>query len=82
MMMPREELMQQQGHRLEAFAQAAFHVRQGHAVVARQRALVDRLERDGRDAASARVLLKQFSGSLEIFEEDYSRLKGELEHAG
>ena len=81
MMLLREEVMQQQDHRIEAFAQAAFHVRQGHAVVARQRVLVERLERDGRDAASARVLLKQFSGSLENFEEDYSGLKSELEHA-
>ncbi len=71
--------MQQQDHRLEEFAQAAFDVRQGHAIVARHLALVERLERDGQDATSARVLLKRFTGSLEIFEEDYTRLKTELQ---
>jgi hypothetical protein len=73
--------MQQQDQRLEEYANVAFSVRQGRAIVARHRALVERLERDGQDTTFAKLLLTQFVGSLEIFEEDYSRIKGELKHA-
>jgi hypothetical protein len=71
--------MQQQDHRLEEYANLAFSVRQGRAIVARHRTAIERLEREGRDASSAKRLLMQYTGSLQIFEEDYSRLKEELE---
>ncbi len=63
------------------YAQAAFYVRQGQAIIARQRTLIERLEQQGQDATSAKALLRQFAGCLEMFEEDYTRLKGELESA-
>ena len=81
MMLLREEVMQQQDHRIEAFAQAAFHVRQGRAIVARHRATIDRLQDHGQDTDAAKQRLKQLVGFLQIFEEDYSRLKGELADA-
>ena len=42
----------------------------------------DRLQGHGQDADAANQRLKQLVGFLQIFEEDYSRLKGELEDAG
>ena len=76
-----EEAMQQQNERLEEYAHVAFSVRQGRAIVARHRATIDRLQGHGQDTGAAKQRLKQLVGFLQIFEEDYSRLKGELEDA-
>ena len=73
-------VMQQQDHRMEAFAQAAIHVRQGRAIVARHRATIDRLQDHGQYTDAAKQRLKQLVG-FQIFEQDYSHLKGELEDA-
>jgi hypothetical protein len=74
--------MQQQDHRLEEYATAAFSVSQGRAIVARHRATIDRLERDGQDTDAETQRLKQLLGSLQMYEEDCTRLQGELEDAG
>ena len=73
-------VMQQQDHRMEAFAQAAIHVRQGRAIVARHRATIGRLQGHDQDTDAAKQRLKQLVG-FQIFEQDYSHLKGELEDA-
>jgi hypothetical protein len=76
-----KEAMQQQNERLEEYANVAFGVRQGRAIVARHRATIDRLQDTGQNTDAAKQRLKQLVGFLQIFEEDYSRLKGELEDA-
>ena len=77
----KEAMHQQQNERLEEYANVAFSVRQGRAIVARHRATIDRLQGHGQDTYAAKQRLKQLVGFLQIFEEDYSRLKGELEDA-
>ncbi len=74
--------MQQQDHRLEEYAAATFSVRQGQAIVARHRATIARLQREGHNTDAAGRRLKQVIGSLQMYEEDCKRLKGELEGAG
>ncbi len=73
--------MQQQDPRLEEYATAAFSVRQGQAIVARHRATIDRLQREGQDTHAEGRLLKQVIGSLQMYEEDCKRLEDELEDA-
>ncbi len=77
----REARMHQQDHRFEEYASAAFSVRQGLAIVARHRATIARLQRDGHDTDAARRRLKQLVASLQMYEEDCKRLEGELENA-
>ena len=76
----KEAMQQQQNERLEEYANAAFSVRQGRAIVARHRATIDRLQGHGQDTGAAKQRLKQLVG-FQIFEQDYSHLKGELEDA-
>jgi hypothetical protein len=73
--------MQQQDHRFEEYATAAFSVRQGRAIVDRYCARIDRLQREGQDADAARHRLNQLLGSLQLYEEDCMRLKGELQES-
>ena len=54
------------------------HVGQGEAIIARQRQIVDELERDGHDIEQARALLAPFLESQELHIADRDRLRGEL----
>jgi len=56
---------------------AERHVRQGRAVVERQREIVRRQNAVGADPTRSQLLLEQFEGSLAIFEDDLTRLIAE-----
>lgn len=46
------------------------HVKEGKRIVARQRELIAREKRAGRDTADSEILLSQFERTLAIFESD------------
>ena len=74
-------LFDQDRARLEQhLALAERHVAQGEAIIARQRRIVDELERDDHQdaAASARGLLIQFLELQKTHIADRDRLRGEL----
>jgi hypothetical protein len=56
---------------------AERHVREGRAVVERQREIVAKQIAAGRDATTSRLLLEQFERSLAIFEDDLAALLAE-----
>jgi cytidylate kinase len=58
--------------------QAEEHVALREQMVARQRALVAELARDGRDTHTAMMLLAQLEESLELRRPDRDRLRTEL----
>ena len=62
-------------------ALAERHVREGQQRVARQLRLMEELERDGHDIASARDLLHQFEMLQATFVADRDRVRGELVQA-
>jgi hypothetical protein len=59
-------------------AQAEQHVALGDQQVARQRALVAELERDGHDTQSSRDLLEQFEEMQKLHIANRDRLRAEL----
>ena len=59
-------------------AMAERHVREGQQRVAKQRRLMDELERDGHDITSARELLYQFESLQATFIADRDRVRDEL----
>lgn len=59
----------------DAVARAREHVLEGHTIVARQRALIERIRVQRRDPQEAEELLVRFEASLKIFEEDLERLE-------
>jgi hypothetical protein len=66
--------------KLERYLQEAEHnVAQSTMHVVEQNALVVRLERDGRDTADARRLLKLFEESRTLYLAEMDRLQRELE---
>jgi hypothetical protein len=62
----------------EHLRQARAHVELGKEHVIRQRALVERLERDGHDGTMARLLLRTFEETQGMHLADVDRLVGEL----
>ncbi len=72
--------MEERARLREDLALAERHVADGERVVARQRAIVAELERDGHDAtaAQARQLLAQFEELLALHVGDRDRLRREL----
>jgi hypothetical protein len=66
----------------EHLALAEAHIAQGEQTVARQRRIVEDLERDGHDARTARELLIQFEEVLRTHLADRDRLRHELGLAG
>lgn len=63
---------------LNHLAMAERHVKEGEQHVAKQRALVGDLERDGRDTAVAIKLLKEFEELQGLHVADRDRLLAEL----
>jgi hypothetical protein len=59
-------------------AQAERHVKQGLAIIARQREIIVALERDGHDTADALRLLADFEGIQQMHVADRDRLRSEL----
>jgi hypothetical protein len=66
----------------EHLAQAERHVVQGEGHIAKQRAIVAELERDGHDARIARDLLDQLEQMQELHVADRDRLREELGVSG
>lgn len=62
----------------EHLAQAERHVVQGEGHIAKQRAIVAELERDGHDARIARDLLDQLEQMQELHVADRDRRREEL----
>jgi translation elongation factor EF-G len=55
----------------DAFAQAERHIREGEACIARQIALIEKLDRNGHELAdTARELLKTFQNVLKTWRAD------------
>ena len=54
---------------------ALRHVLEGRRIVARQKALIERMRTTGLDTNDAESLLNSFIGSLAIFEDDLSAAK-------
>ena len=63
----------------DPITQARDHVRDGRAIVARQRALIVRIRAQRRDPKMAEGLLIRFESSLRTFEEDLERLEATQE---
>ena len=61
----------------ERLAMAERHVKNGRAVIERQRQLVSLQTARGRHTASSQHLLEQFERSQAIFEQDLAWLKAE-----
>jgi Spy/CpxP family protein refolding chaperone len=59
-------------------ALAEQHVKEGEAIIERQRDLIARLTADGHDTAKANALLAQFIDTLRAQNEDRDRLQREL----
>lgn len=57
---------------------AERHVSEGERHVARQRELVDKLEREGHDTSEPKRLLRQFEELLDLHIKDCERLRKEL----
>ena len=62
--------------RKNAVVQAREHVLKGRTIVARQRALIERIRAARRDPQEAEDLLLSFESTLRIFEDDLQRLEG------
>ena len=63
-------------------AQAERHVTLGETHIAKQRAIVAELERDGHDARIARDLLDQLEQMQELHVADRDRLREDLDASG
>jgi Spy/CpxP family protein refolding chaperone len=63
---------------VEHLALAEQHVKEGEAIIERQRDLIARLTADGHDTAKANALLAQFIDTLRAQNEDRDRLQREL----
>ena len=64
---------------LDHLAQAERHVAQGDGHILRQRALIDRLHRDGHETSVAEDLLRRFEEIQRMHIADRDRLRRELE---
>lgn len=62
-------------------AQAENHVSMGDEIIARQRRLIFRLERDGHDSTEARGLLALFEDVQKMHEADRDRLLKEFQES-
>jgi hypothetical protein len=60
----------------DALAQAERHVREGEACIARQIALIEKLDRNGHDTDTARDLLDTFQIVLQTWRGDLVRIAG------
>jgi hypothetical protein len=63
---------------LEHLAQAERHIAESDERIARQKALIERLEADGGDSVTAKLLLAEFQHSLALHRADWERLQGKL----
>jgi hypothetical protein len=63
----------------EHLAPAKRHVTQGQECIVRERELIQRLERDGRDTSEACRLLDRFEELQALFSADRERIRKELE---
>jgi len=52
----------------------ARHVREGHGIVRRQEALIDKIRRSGRDTAESEQLLRTFKDIQRLHEQHLQRL--------
>ena len=64
---------------LERLSIAARHVLHARNIIARQEAVIERLRRVGAHTATAERLLELFKTTLQLFENDYKRLKQEFD---
>ena len=63
---------------LQHLAQAERHIAESDRRIAQQRRVVERLDGDGADSATAKILLVEFEHSLALHRADWERLNGKL----
>jgi hypothetical protein len=63
---------------LEHLAQAERHIAESDRRIAQQKVLVERLEGNGADAVTAKLLLAEFQYSLALHRADWERLQRKL----
>jgi hypothetical protein len=66
---------------LEHLAQAERHIAAMDTRVAQQKMLVERLDGDGADSATAKILLLEYEHSLALHRADWERLQGRLRNS-
>jgi len=64
---------------VERLSTAARHVLHARNIIARQEAVIERLRRVGAHTATPERLLELFKTTLQLFENDYKRLKQEFD---